>query len=522
MPRTETELKLSLTKKALDRFRRRSSLPKHTVGKPQTRKLTSVYFDTPDLKLYKSGISLRVRQNGKKRLLTVKTGGRIKNGLSKRREFEREVKKKKPNLNQIKDKALRQQLAKLIKGNPLKPVFETIIWRTIRTINMPGNGVVELALDHGEIKSGNKRCSIQEVEIEQKSGSPKALLNAAKTFFSDDPIIVSKQSKAEQGYSLYLGNEDDALIPVQPVKGGVPELSTSMSVEQALCEVGQQACEQILSNWQSVLTTQNPEGAHQMRIGLRRLRTALKVFKPAVRKSHTNLIRTQARDLARIVGRLRDADVLLLDIYTRAEKDLFKDDGEAGLAKLLKSNIKRQRHDVQAELQDSRWTEFKLDCIMFDTAVANAGKKNRKSDTHYLVELARNSLEQCWNAVARSGQRIDKLSITERHDMRKDLKALRYATEYFHLFYNSDESNQFLKLLKQLQEVFGYLNDVELTGTLPDIVVKHAPDNKKLLKDARDVVAWHKTHADDAWDKAKQRWKRLAQLRKFWLDDPRS
>ena len=520
MPRTETELKLSLSKKALDRFRRRSSLPKHTVGKPETRKLTSVYFDTPDLKLYKSDISLRVRKNGKKRILTVKFGSRMKNGLSKRREFEREVKKKEPNLSQIKDKSLRQTLNKLIKGDPLEPVFETIIWRTIRKIDVPGSGVVELALDHGEIRSGDKRCSIQEVEIEQKSGSPKALLKAAKTFFSDDPIIVSQQSKSEQGYGLYLGNTDCALLPVEPVKGVVPVLATSMSVEEALCEVGQRSSEQILSNWQSVLTTEDPDGTHQMRIGLRRFRTALKVFKPAVRKTHTKLLRNQARDLARIVGRLRDADVLLLDIYAQAEKDLFKNKKGAGLAEVLKNNIERERRHVQAELRDSQWTEFKLDCILFDTAVANTRKKKRKTDTTDLLSLGQNSLEECWDAVAHSGRRIEKLSITERHEMRKDLKALRYATEYFHPLYNSDQSREFLKLLKQLQEIFGYLNDVELAKSLPEIVEKHAPRNKDLLKDANKVIAWHETHADEAWNKAKRRWKRLAQIPKFWHSAP--
>ena len=60
-------------------------------AEPSVRQLESVYYDTPDKRLRKAGISLRIRRDGDKWLQTVKYKRRLNAGLSRAEEFEVEV-----------------------------------------------------------------------------------------------------------------------------------------------------------------------------------------------------------------------------------------------------------------------------------------------------------------------------------------------------------------------------------------------------------------------------------------------
>ena len=53
-----------------------------------TRRLQSVYFDTRELSLWESGLVLRVRSIGRRRILGVKTRGIERGGLVSREECE--------------------------------------------------------------------------------------------------------------------------------------------------------------------------------------------------------------------------------------------------------------------------------------------------------------------------------------------------------------------------------------------------------------------------------------------------
>ncbi len=130
----ELELKLTLGKDALDRLRRRPILRQVSVGRPKRRKLRSIYYDTPDLRLYHANISLRVRRDGRRWLQTAKFGTQIQHGMSNPIEVEQPVKGNAPNLGVIGDVALKEKLAGIILDQPLRPVFETCVWRTTRTI----------------------------------------------------------------------------------------------------------------------------------------------------------------------------------------------------------------------------------------------------------------------------------------------------------------------------------------------------------------------------------------------------
>lgn len=100
--------------------------------------------------------------------------------------------------------------------------------------------------------------------------------------------------------------------------------------------------------------------------------------------------------------------------------------------------------------------------------------------------------------------------------MRKALKSLRYATEFFVPLMAAAEAQEFLKRLKKLQDVFGYLNDVALTNRLPMMISEGGSAVAGLNTTEQAIHDWHQSRADVAWQEAKERWLALDASVHFW------
>jgi triphosphatase len=88
----------------------------------------------------------------------------------------------------------------------LKPIFETRIHRT--TVQFRKNGShIELAIDRGEVRAGQKIAPIYEVELELKRGKPAALFKLAQAIVELVPARVILKSKSERGYELLSGKQ---------------------------------------------------------------------------------------------------------------------------------------------------------------------------------------------------------------------------------------------------------------------------------------------------------------------------
>lgn len=264
----EFELKLELTPEQMQRVDVQPILRGWTVGEPSTRTLRSIYFDTPDQRLRSAGISLRVRWDGDKWVQTVKSGTRLNNGVSHPNELEVSLSGPEPDLRSISESKLRRKILGLTNGSPLEPIFETEVKRTARQLHM-ASGDIELALDEGVVRSGKAETALCEAELELKAGSPSSLLELATQLFADENVRLSEGSKADRGYDLATGRNKDA---PHPKRAEEVYLAKGMTCREALALCIQSAAEQIIANRPVLLETDDPEAAHQLRIGLRRLR----------------------------------------------------------------------------------------------------------------------------------------------------------------------------------------------------------------------------------------------------------
>src|SRR4029453_4811099 len=172
---SEIELKLLVAPTDIWRLQRHPLLKALTRRKPPSQKLFSVYYDTPDLVLRKHRVAVRLRRVGRRWLQTVKAEGSVAAGLHTRPEWESKTTENTLDFNAIDDPKLGKFFAAKELQQELRPVFLTEFTRSRRILESPSGDIIEFSLDQGEVRAGDHRLPICEVELELKAGPPARL-----------------------------------------------------------------------------------------------------------------------------------------------------------------------------------------------------------------------------------------------------------------------------------------------------------------------------------------------------------
>src|SRR5262245_1337050 len=352
----ELELKLELSKSDVERLGGELPQGEIGIGPPARKKLRSIYFDTPEHNLHAAGISLRLRRQNGGWLQTVKADQHVEGGVSNPVELEAPVDREEPDLAKIADKKIKQAVKKAAKGTTLRPVFETVVQRTTRTIKAQGSEI-ELAVDDGEVRAGDVTREVREAEFELKAGDVEGLVLAAEKLLVGYDLKVRKRSKAERGYRLALQKKG---TNAEPERARPVRIRRKDSCAKAFAAILQSAIRQIHVNREAVLQTDDPDGAHQLRIGLRRLRSALRALRPLADRGSLRVFERCAQDMGRCVGTLRDADVLISGIHAPVEAAAADKAGFADLLEALTSDRHRRRDEVRTALRGPSWTRLEL------------------------------------------------------------------------------------------------------------------------------------------------------------------
>lgn len=178
MASREIELKFLVAAEDLD-----AALAAAPPGEDETRELASIYYDTADHALAAAGLSLRVRDDGRRKVQTMKRGA----GTS-REEHEAEV------------EALDASWPELA-GKTLAPVSEVRVTRRQRLVRFAG-AEIEIAADVGEVTAGGRTEAFSELELELKSGPESALHALAAELGRAVEMTPSSVSKSERGRRL--------------------------------------------------------------------------------------------------------------------------------------------------------------------------------------------------------------------------------------------------------------------------------------------------------------------------------
>lgn len=449
------ELKLRIPPDELPRLLRHRALS--AGGKPQTRHLVSTYFDTPDLRLMRNRVALRVRQDGDRRIQTVQVAV-ADGGPAVREDWQGDIAGDTPDLSLLDDRRLRKLLRpKKIEGR-LAPKFVADIKRRIWPLSR-NNSQLELAVDVGEITGAGGKLAVCEAQLGLKSGSIGDVYALARELRQSVPLVVEPRSKAERGYALVADS------PPEPQRSTPIALDQDATLGEVFLKIGRSGLHQLRANEACMRAGRDPEAVHQYRVALRRLRSAFTTFRSAIPAAERRSIADDLRWLGRQFGRARELDVFITDLLAAISDNLPDDpaiDALARLADKARSDAYRRAHIV---LDSPRYADLLLGL----EAWWESGPWTTPDDPVWgapALPFARVALRRLHRKLARLGGRLEDLSEEELHDFRLRGKKLRYASEFFRGLFREKTVAPYIAALAAMQDHLGSLNDSATTRQL--------------------------------------------------------
>jgi inorganic triphosphatase YgiF len=508
----EIELKLALAPELVRALRRDSTLKAQALKRPVTRRLFSVYYDTPDLRLSQAGMALRVRRSGTKFLQTLKLASAPGGGLQQHAEFEQPVPSEQPDLMQIADPALRRFLAKQKIVGRVVPIFSTDIKRRVWLLGI-GGAEIEAALDEGEIQSGANRMAITELELELKLGATDAIYELAIDLAERCPFRIEWQTKAARGYRLFAGGEPT------PQRGSPITIEPGATAKSAFAEIARACLAQFGANEAAAERGEDPEGVHQARVALRRLRALVTAYRHHMADEVHGWLSRELRWLQQELSPARDWDVFtgytLPPILRRLpeERDLehLRDVAQA---------LRGEAYDtVRALFASPRYTLLLLRLgrlIESGDWGAPAGSGESAALDEPIKRFADRLLAFRHRRLRKFGKKRESLSESELHRLRLLGKKMRYSADFFRSLYADKPVRRYFAAVAELQDRLGSINDAVVTHGLMQKLAPRMPDSAEAAHAIGLVRGWQAAKIDQDLIGFAGVWAEFLKAKPFW------
>ncbi|MBK1614276.1 hypothetical protein CKO44_12440 [Rubrivivax gelatinosus] len=484
----EIELKFQVPAAARERLRR-AVATRSAVILP----LAAAYVDTADDRLARAGFALRLRHEGDRWVQTLKGRG---DGMMDR--LEHEIVLPAAETAPVLDPARHAgtpagtALARLLAdGAPLVELYRTEIQRLARRVRS-GGAVIEIAFDEGRIVAGERSVAVCEIEFELISGPPAALLALAARWVQRHGLWLDVRTKAERGHRLYRG-----LDQVPAVRAAAAELPEGAGTTRAFGSMLQSALQQVLPNAAEVADSgADAETLHQLRVGLRRLRTALRVFAPwAPDEAAARALEQALAEPFTALGAARDADVAGTLLAALAE---------AGAPPLA------WPRPADAPLPAAVAAAPGFTLLMLKAMALALGSLPMPGAP--LDEAVAALLAPAWRRARADARRFDALDIERRHRLRKRLKRLRYALEFLQPVLPRKRSRAAAKALRVALDALGNYNDhVVAQATLRARAAAEPADAGVAF-----ALGWLAAREPDEQARAAAALAPLGELKRFW------
>ena len=502
----ETELKLLLAPRDLRRLRRDPRVKALQQGRASTRRVHSVYYDTPEHGLLRAGLALRLRRDGTRWMQTLKAEGESAGGLHLREEWEWPLPGAALDFGLIATTPQAKRFRSLRLRAKLAPVFSTEFERTSLRLAFADGSLAELCLDSGEIRSGRRANAISEAEIELLAGSTARLFELALELSERVPLRLGQASKAARGYALARA------LRARPVKAAALELDAQSSVAAAFATIARNCIVHLQANEAGILAGRDPEFLHQVRVAMRRLRASFSLFKSLLPQALFAPVLEQMRQPGSVLGAARNWDVFVHEAL-RGLRAQHAD--EAALAAFERRCIRLRRvrmRAAQAVVAAGPWQRLWLE---LGRVLADAAWQQEQAALALPVGgYAADQLQQRAARLRKRGKRLRKLDAAGRHRLRIAAKKLRYAVEFFAALYPKRRVRAYVRSLAGLQDVLGGLNDAaNVLRLLPEAIAgARAPDAHV----AGMIQGWSAACTHLQLDALSQAWQHWQDQKPFW------
>ena len=389
-------------------------------------------------------------------------------------------------------------LAPLQPGEPIPPAPPRSFVAELETTEFalqPAPGTtVAATLRTGRLQSGRAAATVCQLELTAREGDPAAPWQLALALHRAEPLRLEAESLAARGLRLQAGT------PPMPRHASDPGLHPRITLGGGLRRIVLAGVAQMLANEPAILHG-HVEGVHQMRVAVRQLRAGLRLFAPLLAEAAATPFDTRLRALGHVLGEARDWDVFCtetlpaLAAWHRTTPPAGQDPGALATAA---TSWRGQTHAaLMAELASPQPTALGLELA--------AWAHGRPLPDAALTEHASALLHPLARRLRRRGHHLRRLAPEGLHDLRKALKALRYATDFLGPLFPQAAVHRYVKRCKALQSVLGDINDAAMTGELAT-----------RLEDADDLRAWNEQRRQDAMPALGRAWERMREAEPYW------
>jgi CHAD domain-containing protein len=386
------------------------------VGSDETIEQTAVYFDTPDLRLTRSGASLRYRSDDG---WTVKLPqpGEGSNLVRTECSF--------PGDPDRPPAAALELVRAWTRTAPIEEVAKVRTSRHRLVLNDAGGAKVA-EVDDDRVTTESRKApkrTFREVEVELSEDAPERLdRRLAKHVKKAGPAKKSSLSKVAIGLGV---REVRSSEPApSDLAGELERGATTLDLVRAA--IGD-SVRRLLANDPVIRIGEDPEGVHQARVATRRLRSDLRTFGAVLDEHWSDALRADLQWLGAALGKARDVDVLTTLLQTKLTA--WPDDHHAHTQPLFNRLVEQREREREALLMVMRSDRY---AALLDDLVAAArdpfvlpgcgSQRARK----VAPELARKP----WNRLGRAIRSLGEApSDADLHRVRRKAKQARYALE---------------------------------------------------------------------------------------------
>src|SRR5690349_5311331 len=201
-----------------------------------------------------------------------------------------------------------------------------------------------------------------------------------------------------------------------PAKWSRPTLSARATAGEAFVGNLRAATEQVAANAAGAAAGRDPEYLHQLRVGVRRLRSTLRAFRELLRRKRADAIEAPWRAMMRTLGAARDWDV-------------FHHSLEAGESR---DEARRHRNEAQRSARALvHSSEFSAALHRTFTWAQSHPWRRRAEPAQPLGEFARRALEHLHKDLRKAVRGIEWRDARRRHRVRIRVKRMRYGCDFF-------------------------------------------------------------------------------------------
>ncbi len=455
-----------------------------------------ILLDTTDRAITSDGYALRIREVGKRRILTLKGPPLGDGALHRREEIEAVLdadspgSAKKGRVSRARwPEPIKSRVSEMIGEEHLLSLIHTDIHRTTWKIERAGRVVAELAYDVGEVSANGKADAVNELEIELKgAGEETDLHTLGERLRALTPLEPESRTKLSRGLDL---------LPRQRPAPGRRDLHAlaRSTVAAALRKYHKREHEARVGD--------DPEGVHDVRVAVRRLRSALALLEDAPGFDADDLKRWRKRlkDLAAALGAVRDLDVQLerLSGYRGAHPEL-----RDGLQPIW-DEMTLERDKARGEMLDALDDDKIRDTLKTLHGFATEQPEEDGDDETILVRhFAGGAVWRRYEDVLRHECQLPTESAPVLHEIRIACKRQRYALEMFaHAF--GSKVDPLIALLVTIQDCL---------GTHQDCVVArgYLERSRAEASDQRALAVYDEALATEQIELRAQFWRLWAQL----------